>query len=79
MERFRGGLVFKAHRLLVSLNSGLESDKLEEELRGYLVAAPLLLGSRFRVTELPCGPPAPPPLHLQTAASLIRSTFELQG
>ena len=29
--RFRGGLVFKAHRLCVSLNSRLESDKEEEE------------------------------------------------
>ena len=27
MQRFRGGLVFKAHRLCVSLNSGLESNK----------------------------------------------------
>ena len=31
MQRFRGGLVFKAHRLCVSLNSRLESDKEEEE------------------------------------------------
>ena len=29
--RFRGGLVFKAHRLFVSLNSRLESNKEEEE------------------------------------------------
>jgi len=27
VQRFRGGLVFKAHRLCVSLNSRLESDK----------------------------------------------------
>jgi len=28
----RGGLVFKAHRLFVSLNSKLESNKEEEEI-----------------------------------------------
>jgi len=31
LERFRGGLVFKAHRLCVSLNSRLESNTEEEE------------------------------------------------
>ena len=31
MQRFRGGLVFKAHRLCVSLNSRLESNKEEEK------------------------------------------------
>ena len=31
VQRFRGGLVFKAHRLCVSLNSRLESHKEEEE------------------------------------------------
>ena len=30
LQRFRGGLVFKAHRLCVSLNSRLESNKEEE-------------------------------------------------
>ena len=36
VRRFRGGLVFKALRLFVSLNSRLESNKEEEEedLRG---------------------------------------------
>jgi len=33
VQRFRGGLVFKAHRLCVSLNSRLESD--EEEKKSY--------------------------------------------
>ena len=33
MQRFRGGLVFKAHRLCVSLNSRLESNKEEEEVK----------------------------------------------
>ena len=32
MQRFRGGLVFKAHRLRGSLNSRLESNKEEEDL-----------------------------------------------
>ena len=31
VQRFRGGLVFKAHRLCVSLNSRRESNKEEEE------------------------------------------------
>ena len=49
MKRFRGGLVFKAHRLCVSLNSRLESNK-EEVVRcatrgsGFRVQ-----GLRFRV------------------------------
>ena len=30
VKRFRGGLVFKAHRLCVSLNSRLESNKEEK-------------------------------------------------
>ena len=32
VQRFRGGLVFKAHRLCVSLNCRLESNREEEEL-----------------------------------------------
>jgi len=31
VQRFRGGLVFMAHRLCASLNSRLESNKEEEE------------------------------------------------
>jgi len=31
VQRFRGGLVFKTHRLSVSLNSRLESNEEEEE------------------------------------------------
>jgi len=34
VQRFRGGLVFKAHRLCASLNSRLESNKEEEEASG---------------------------------------------
>ena len=34
VQRFRGGLVFKAHRLWVSLNTRLESNKEEEEEAG---------------------------------------------
>ena len=33
VQRFRGGLVFKAHKLLVSLNPRLESNKEEEGWR----------------------------------------------
>ena len=33
MQWFRGGLVFKAHGLCVSLNSTLESDEEKEEER----------------------------------------------
>jgi len=32
VQRFRGGLVFKAHRLCVSLNSRLEGNKEEENV-----------------------------------------------
>ena len=39
VQRFRGGLVFKAHRLCVSLNSRLENEK-EEEKVGATGAAP---------------------------------------
>ena len=37
MLRFRGGLVLKAHRLCVSLDSRLESNKEEEEGSGVRV------------------------------------------
>ena len=43
---FRGGLVFKAHRLFLSLNSRLESNKEEEE--GWHPAACLPDRSRER-------------------------------
>ena len=33
VQRFRGGLAFKAHSLCVSLNSRLESTKEEEKIR----------------------------------------------
>ena len=36
-RRFRGGLVFKAHRLCVSLNSRLESNKDEDYDLGHRV------------------------------------------
>ena len=41
MQRLRGGLVFKAHRLCVSLNSRLESNKEEEEGMGCGRTTPL--------------------------------------
>ena len=39
VQRFRGGLVFKAHRLCVSFNSRLVSDK--EEKKFTVSGAPL--------------------------------------
>ena len=59
MQRFRGGLVSKAHRPCVSLNSRLESDEEEEEdgpglevggTRGWL--ARLVEGLWFRIKGL---------------------------
>ena len=44
MQRFHGGLVFKAHGLCVSLNSRLESNKEEEKVwegRTWIVVFPL--------------------------------------
>jgi len=42
-RRFRGGLVFKAHRLCASLNSRLESNEEREDLGAYGLMA---LGER---------------------------------
>ena len=61
MQRFRGGLVLKAHRLRVSLNSRLESNKEEEEgthhderARENVIRlhSAVLEGLRFRVSSL---------------------------
>ena len=67
MQRFRSGLVFKAHRLCVSLNSRLESNK--ERFRGGLVfKADRLcasLNSRPEISkeeEVPAAPPRQSPL-----------------
>jgi len=48
VQRFRGGLVFKDHRLCVSLNSRLESNKEEEEEEDGPGAVPLSRFSDFR-------------------------------
>ena len=51
-QHFRGGLVFKDHRLCVSLNSRLESNKEEEEKR---VTASIIAGATSgRGTGLDC-------------------------
>ena len=65
VQRFRGGLVFKAHRLCVSLNSRLERNK-EEERAGTLRCChlktarntTLLSGStaRLPIPNTPCTP-----------------------
>ena len=39
VKRFRGGLAFKAHKLRVSLTSGLESDNKEEEEEGLILGS----------------------------------------
>jgi len=56
VQRFRGGLVFKAHRLCVSLNSGLESNKEEEEGSGQT-------SDRQREFNLPWHEAGPPNHH----------------
>ena len=43
VQRFRGGLVFKAQRLCVSLNSRLESNEEEEEEEEKYMATFLLI------------------------------------
>ena len=76
VQRFRGGLVFKAHRLCVSLNSRLGSNKEEEEQKGYTgISGPI------RATLLlPC-PHEPPYIHtiLHTAGPMghSRNAFEV--
>jgi len=62
VQRFRGGLVFKAHRLCVSLNSRLESNKEEEELRPPL-PGPIKTQREFVVNTF-SGTPDPTPLPL---------------
>ena len=51
MQRFRGGLVFKAQRLYVSLNSRLESNKEEEDEVDDGMRASILT-ARVRVVHL---------------------------
>jgi len=45
VQRFRGGLVFKAHGLCVSLNYRLESNKEEEEKPGVLLRLHLVVSA----------------------------------
>ena len=52
MQRFRGGLVFKAHRPLVSLNSRLESNK-EEEVWGLRDEVDEVVMKRLLRREVP--------------------------
>ena len=51
-EWFRAGLVFKAHRLCVSLKSWLESNKEEEKGSGFRA----LGGARVQVDDIMGGP-----------------------
>ena len=63
MQRFRGGLVFKAHTLCVSLNSRLESNKEEEaralQLLGGLDRAAQVNSVPIKVSKV--NKKAPPP------------------
>ena len=43
VQRFRGGLVFKAHRLCVPLNSRLKSNKEEEEGKSWILSSRTLM------------------------------------
>ena len=53
MQRFRDGLVFKAHSLCVSLNSRLESNQEAEEVEGRRSsAASFEAGSYSRLIDL---------------------------
>ena len=58
MQRFRGGLVFKAHRLRVSLNSRLESNKEREREEGHTVELVFL----DEILHVLVAPPYPAPL-----------------
>ena len=58
MQRFRGGLVFQAHRLCVSLNSRLECNNGEEEEEPdaeRLVRANAMLAKRNRMLNPTAG------------------------
>ena len=66
VQRFRGGLVFKAHRLCVSFNSSLECDK-----EGQLLIPPDIPDPRRESATQP-GCAIPNPLHLMHPEALIR-------
>ena len=54
VQRFRGGLVFKAHRLCASLNTRLQSHN-EEEEQSFLEGVPRqkdVLDKRFTITNM---------------------------
>ena len=52
MQRFRGELVFKAHRLCVSLNARLESNKEEEMILVLSVLGQVLFSSSLLLSNL---------------------------
>ena len=56
-DRFRGGLVFKAHRLCVSLNSRLESNKEEERPGCIVVGIGCVEGAELRAIQPPAAQP----------------------
>jgi len=66
MQRFRGGLVFKVHRLCVSLNSRLENDK--EEEGGCGAATPATPAPECGNEQAAAGVPTQEHVHSLTAA-----------
>ena len=52
MQRFRGGLVFEAHRLFGSLNSRLDSNKEDEEDGSGQGLSPSVLDDVFQMPNM---------------------------
>ena len=74
VQRFRGGLVFKAHRLCVSLNSRLKSNKEEAKVPGE--------SGLSRTSEYLRARPAPGTAHqtsVKTMMASIRTVVERRG
>ena len=74
VRRFRGGLIFKAHRLCVSLNSRLESNKEEEEGKAYLAVQEIGL----RLSNAEAGVWSSSSVRLNLGSSLLFSKQDLQ-
>jgi len=58
VKRFRGGLVFKAHRRCVSLDTRRESNKEEKEYEGFweLLDEDVYGGIPYTLIPEPCSP-----------------------
>jgi len=81
VQRFRVGLVFKAHRLCVSLKSGLQCNK-EEDAPVHGAERPRILSHRHHLAQRlssDCVDPAPadPPIS-ERNVSLCRTKFSIR-